>query len=91
MTLGAPDLKGHTMQTDAPPAYVPEYLKPAKDSRLRDYFVAPVTHHRDSDLLTESNWSAQWEILSPLHADVPADPDEDGSPVICRENNPFTG
>ena len=59
------------------------------DSRLRDYFVAPVTHHRDSDLMTESNWSAQWEILSPLVAEVPGTDGEE-SPVIWTEANPFT-
>lgn len=80
------------MQTETLPAvYAPEFLKPCQGSRLAGYFVAPVTHHRDSDILTESNWDAQWTILEPLHADVPADPDEDGSPVICRERNPFTG
>lgn len=80
------------MKTETPPAvYAPEYLKPCQGSTLRDYFVAPVTHHRDSDLATESNWTAQWSILKPLHADVPADPDEDGSPVVCGERNPFTG
>ena len=79
------------MKTETLPAYAPEYLKPCQGSRLRDYFAAPVTHHRDSDLLTESNWAAQWAILEPLRADVPTDPDEDGSPVVCRERNPFTG
>lgn len=79
------------MQTDTPPTFVPEYLKRATGSRLREYFVAPVTHHRDSDLLTESNWSAQWGILSPLHTEVPGDPDDEGSPCIVRDGNPLVG
>lgn len=71
--------------------YTPQNLKRATGSRLREYFVAPVTHHRDSDLLTESNWDAQLATLKPLHADVPSDPDEDGSPVVIRDGNPFYG
>ena len=71
--------------------YTPQHLRRPQESRFREYFVAPVTHHRDSDLLTESNWGAQLAILEPLHADVPTDPDEDGSPVVVREMNPFTG
>ena len=77
------------MKTETLPAYAPEYLKPCQGSRLRDYFAAPVTHHRDSDLLTESNWAAQWEILSPLVAEVPGTDGEE-SPVIWTEANPFT-
>jgi len=71
--------------------YTPQNLKRATGSRLREYFVAPVTHHRDSDLLTESNWDAQLATLKPLHADVPSDPDEDGSPVVIRDRNPLVG
>lgn len=49
------------------------------------YYVAPVSRHRDSDILTESNWKAQWKDLSPLRADV--DSDDIQSPKIVLESH----
>ena len=49
------------------------------------YYLAPVGRHRDSDLLTKSNWGQQWEALKALRQDVP---DEDCvSPVVVSENH----
>ena len=49
------------------------------------YYVAPVSRHRDSDVLTLSNWKAQWADLEPLRADV--DSDDTYSPQIVREGH----
>jgi len=35
----------------------------------RDWLVAPVSHSRDSDLLSESNWDAQIAVLKAVDAD----------------------
>lgn len=53
------------------------------------YYVAPVSRHRDSDCLTESNWAMQWAILEPLGAFNPGDDDgEEGkSPCVVSENH----
>lgn len=71
--------------------YTPKHLK--KWTFPRDYswatwegyYVAPVGRHRDSDILTNSNWDSQWETLKPLQADIP---DEDAtSPVqVCANH-----
>lgn len=56
------------------------------------YFVAPVSRNRDSDTLTESNWSVQWERLKGSVADIPEETGEDGrSPVVVTENHFLCG
>lgn len=76
---------------DQAPAFVPENLK---RWRLPDsytgahwdgYYVAPIGRHRDSDLLTESNWDCQWSELSKLRADVPGE--DETSPRMVRESH----
>ena len=72
-------------------AYVPENLARWKlppcyaGATWPEYYVAPVTRNRDSDLLTESNWDAQWKALSALVRDTPDG--EGASPRIVREGH----
>lgn len=71
--------------------YIPENLRrwtlPSDYSgaHWNGYYVAPVSRHRDSDILTESNWKSQWKDLSPLRADV--DSDDIQSPKIVLESH----
>lgn len=71
--------------------YVPENLSRWKlppsyvGARWPEYYVAPVTRNRDSDILTESNWDAQWKALSALAKDTPDG--EETSPCIVSENH----
>jgi len=80
-----------TETTTDSPAFVPENLKRWRlpDSYIGatwgGYYVAPVAHHRDSDLLTESNWSTQWSELSKFRADVPGE--DETSPRMVRESH----
>ena len=72
-------------------AYVPENLSRWKlppsyfGARWPEYYVAPVTRNRDSDILTQSNWDAQWKALSALVKDTPDG--EESSPRIVREGH----
>jgi hypothetical protein len=71
--------------------YIPQHLSrwvlPSDYSGAHwdGYYVAPVSRNRDSDILTESNWKAQWADLEPLRADV--DCDDIQSPKIVLESH----
>lgn len=49
------------------------------------YLIAPVGRNRDSSILQNSNWDAQWATLTPLVADVPGE--DCASPCIVSENH----
>lgn len=74
-----------------PTLYAPQFLQ--KWTRPSDwsgtpwegYYIAPVGITRDSGTLDRSNWSAQWDALATLSADVPGD--DCTSPTIVRESH----
>lgn len=69
------------------PQFLQRWTRPSDWSGTpwNGYYIAPVGITRDSGTLDRSNWSAQWDTLAPLSADVPDD--DCTSPVIVREGH----
>lgn len=82
------------METTSP-AYTPEHLVrwtwPPHyiGARWDGYYRAPEERNRESELLTQSNWTIQLRELEKHKADVPDD--DIVSPTVVRESHPAVG